>query len=73
MAQKTNKSVAKRISRSNPKGGAKTKKRIGKLMTMTPGQGKYKGKESRSKQLNRKRGGQLTLSQRDRNRCLPHS
>jgi ribosomal protein L35 len=57
---KTNKSLTKRIRVT----------KNGKMITRTPGGNHFNAKESRSKQLQRKSGQQITLSNKDQGRFL---
>lgn len=63
MAQKTNKSYSKRIKVT----------KNGKLIARKPGGNHFNGKESRSKQLNRKGGMMLRFAKKARSRFLPHA
>ena len=58
---KTNKSYSKRVRVT----------KNGKIIARKPGGSHFNAKESRSKQLKRKRPVELTLSQRTRRRFLP--
>ncbi len=58
---KTNKSFTKRIKQT----------RTGKLVARKPGGNHFNAKESRAKQLDRKRGQSVTLSNKQRSRFLP--
>lgn len=57
---KTNKSLTKRIRVT----------KTGKMLTRIPGGNHFNAKESRSSQLKRKRGQQITLSNKDQGRFL---
>lgn len=58
---KTNKSLTKRIKVT----------KNGKMVTRTPGGNHFNGKESRSKQLTRKRGQKITMDSKTRGRFMP--
>ena len=58
---KTNKSLTKRIKIS----------KNGKMSTRTPGGNHFNAKESRSKQLKRKRGQKIIMSNKSRGRFMP--
>lgn len=58
---KTNKSFTKRIKIT----------KSGKMLTRTPGGNHFNAKESRSKQLKRKRSCELKLSTKERGRFIP--
>jgi len=60
---KTNKSLTKRLKIT----------KSGKLVARKPGGNHFNAKESRSKQLNRKAGKQITISNKERARLLPHN
>jgi len=58
---KTNKSFTKRVKVTKNK----------KLVVRTPGGSHFNAKESRTKQLARKKGGQLKLTRKELGRFLP--
>jgi len=58
---KTNKSLTKRIRVT----------KNGKMLTRTPGGNHFNAKESRSAQLRRKKGQQITMSNKDKGRYMP--
>jgi ribosomal protein L35 len=58
---KTNKSLTKRIKVT----------KNGKMITRTPGGNHFNAKESRAKQLKRKRGQQITMTPKSRGRFMP--
>ena len=60
---KTNKSYTKRLKTTC----------TGKVVARTPGHNHFNAKESRAKQLDRKRGTELTLTNKQRARFLPNA
>ena len=62
MSTKTNKSFTKRLKQT----------KSGKLMGRKPGFNHFNAKQSRTKQLNGKKGVEFIMSNKDRARFIPH-
>jgi len=62
MAQKTNKSFRKRLKVT----------KTGKVLTRKPGQNHFRAKDKRSKQLSKKRFGNLDIKHKTLKQNLPH-